>query len=226
MSPIIRFWKKSTPRKKIQLGLVLLIAGLAICLGLRKIGIFADVPPISNTSVLTYTDANGDLQTVQSNTVITTVTVSPSPSSGTITLKIALQGRTNQNASGITLNVYSAGTSNLAFQNTNLSTDPNGNVSVDATGLLIGTKYDFLFKVPIFLSQKLSGAMFTSPLSLDFGIAKSGDLNNDNIVNSLDFSSLNGNWLKNAPSADINGDGIVNSIDFSLMNGNWLVTGQ
>src|SRR3989344_283273 len=49
-----------------------------------------------------------------------------------------------------------------------------------------------------------------------------GDLNNDKIVNSLDWSIMNGRWFTNDTAADLNIDGIVNSLDFSIMNGNWL----
>ncbi|OHA89227.1 MAG: hypothetical protein A3C70_00035 [Candidatus Zambryskibacteria bacterium RIFCSPHIGHO2_02_FULL_43_14] len=49
-----------------------------------------------------------------------------------------------------------------------------------------------------------------------------GDLNNDRIVNSLDWSIMNSRWFMNDVTADLNTDGIVNSLDFSIMNGNWL----
>ena len=50
-----------------------------------------------------------------------------------------------------------------------------------------------------------------------------GDLNNDGMVNSLDWSSMNSNWFSNVYPSDINQDGVVNSIDFSWMNKNWLL---
>ncbi len=49
-----------------------------------------------------------------------------------------------------------------------------------------------------------------------------GDLNNDRIVNSLDWSIMNSRWFSSDSTADLNSDGIVNSLDFSIMNGNWL----
>ena len=49
-----------------------------------------------------------------------------------------------------------------------------------------------------------------------------GDLNNDGIVNSIDWSIMNARWFTNDAIADINKDGIVNSIDFSILNKNWL----
>ena len=48
-----------------------------------------------------------------------------------------------------------------------------------------------------------------------------GDLNNDDTVNSLDWSIMNNVWNTNDATADINGDGIVNTIDWSVMNSNW-----
>jgi hypothetical protein len=48
-----------------------------------------------------------------------------------------------------------------------------------------------------------------------------GDLNNDGIVNSLDWSYMNSKWFTADATADLNHDGIVNSIDFSILNNNW-----
>jgi hypothetical protein len=48
-----------------------------------------------------------------------------------------------------------------------------------------------------------------------------GDLNNDNIVNSLDWSLMNAAWFTSDPTADLNRDGQVNSVDFSVINDNW-----
>ena len=53
-----------------------------------------------------------------------------------------------------------------------------------------------------------------------------GDLNQDNIVNSLDWSIMQGQWYTNNTQSDLNSDGLVNTIDFSLMNQNWLRTGN
>jgi len=53
-----------------------------------------------------------------------------------------------------------------------------------------------------------------------------GDFNNDNTVNSLDYSMMNTNWLQNYPVADINNDGIVNSIDFAILKNNYGKSGQ
>ncbi len=53
-----------------------------------------------------------------------------------------------------------------------------------------------------------------------------GDINQDNIVNSVDYSQLNAGWFTSDTNADLNKDLIVNSIDFSYMNQHWLATGE
>ncbi len=53
-----------------------------------------------------------------------------------------------------------------------------------------------------------------------------GDIVQDNIINSVDYSSLNSKWFTNDSATDLNKDNIVNSIDFSFMNQHWLVTGD
>ncbi len=53
----------------------------------------------------------------------------------------------------------------------------------------------------------------------------SADINNDDIVNMLDFAILSSQWLMEGPSltADINSDDIVNSDDLLIMAEQWLV---
>jgi hypothetical protein len=52
----------------------------------------------------------------------------------------------------------------------------------------------------------------------------SGDLNNDCIVNSLDWSVMNSKWFGTDTNSDLNHDGIVNTLDWSIMNSNWFKT--
>lgn len=52
-----------------------------------------------------------------------------------------------------------------------------------------------------------------------FGNVCDGDLDNNGIVNSLDYSLFKSRLLTTDPHADLNGDGRVNSIDFTLFKG-------
>jgi hypothetical protein len=53
-----------------------------------------------------------------------------------------------------------------------------------------------------------------------------GDFNNDNVINSLDYSLLNTNWNQNFLGADINKDGLVNSLDFAVLKNNYGKVGE
>ncbi len=150
-------------------------------------------------------------------------TTSTNPSAN---IDVALQGRTNLAGSNIRLTVYQAGTTTKVFEKTDITTDAGGNANVAVTGLTIGSNYDFQLKVPYFLSQKITNQVFSDNMTIAFSNLRAGDLDNSNLVNSLDYSVLNGKWDQADPIADINQDGLVNTIDFSLLNSNWFQSGQ
>jgi hypothetical protein len=57
--------------------------------------------------------------------------------------------------------------------------------------------------------------------SADTGFTLGGDLNFDLIVNSLDWSVMNGQWFTSTAQSDLNKDSFVNSFDFGILNKNW-----
>ena len=79
-----------------------------------------------------------------------------------------------------------------------------------------------------YLSQLLStiDTSVNSGSALTVGQLLAGDFNDDNTVNSLDYSSMNSHWLQNFSQDDINRDGLVNSLDFSILKNNWNKSGQ
>nr|MBC7245588.1 hypothetical protein [Chloroflexota bacterium] len=86
--------------------------------------------------------------------------------------------------------------------------------------------YDIVVKVYNTLANRLDGVAITTAEPLvDFGLLRSGDANNDNCVNILDFSLLGAAYGTCAGDsrfdyrADFNGDGCISLLDFS-----WLVT--
>ena len=48
-----------------------------------------------------------------------------------------------------------------------------------------------------------------------------GDLNLDRIINSLDFSLLNGRWNQNYSAYDLFIDSIINTFDYAILKNNW-----
>ena len=53
-----------------------------------------------------------------------------------------------------------------------------------------------------------------------------GDITNDNVVNTPDYTLLRSKLNTAAPDADINGDGIVNQTDYDIMKLNWYKAGD
>ena len=53
-----------------------------------------------------------------------------------------------------------------------------------------------------------------------------GDLNNDNLVDMLDFTRLRYFWMQATTEADVDGDGAVNSVDYSILRSNWYLSGS
>jgi hypothetical protein len=94
--------------------------------------------------------------------------------------------------------------------------DVSDGCAVDSSGLHF-TQSSFRI-----IGKKVAEAC--SALSPVSSLRLSGDINQDHIVNSLDWSIMSSQWLTNNPQADINKDGLVNSLDFAIMSSQWLQT--
>ncbi len=81
--------------------------------------------------------------------------------------------------------------------------------------------YDIYSDTGQHLKGKTANISLSSGATITLPTLKSGDLDDNGIINSLDWSSMNGNWFTTNIVADLNRDGIVNSLDFSWMNKNW-----
>jgi len=112
------------------------------------------------------------------------------------------------------------GTTEVNYPSQN--TDASGFFTVSVGGLPNGS-YDWRVKGPKFLasagSVSLTGVEQTNR---QMGQQQAGDANNNNIVNSVDFSLLRAAFgTSNDLRTDFNNDGITNSVDFNLLRGNF-----
>jgi hypothetical protein len=133
-------------------------------------------------------------------------------------ITIDLQGPSSDAASG-TLEVLDSAKALLKSYPFTTNSAGQTTINIDTAP---GTLY-FKLKAAPYLTRLISGNINTT---LTFPQLKTGDINQDNIINSIDFSILNANWFTSNASSDLNRDGVVNSIDFSLLNGNWFQTGE
>lgn len=105
-----------------------------------------------------------------------------------------------------------------------VSSNATGTVQITLpASMTVGSAYDFFLKPKYFLGDYKSNQILTNPMSLTYTTFKGGDINDDNMVNSLDFSLMNSKWLQSDVAADINKDGVVNTLDFAYLSSNWLI---
>jgi hypothetical protein len=95
-------------------------------------------------------------------------------------------------------------------------------VPAGTAGLSAKTAWNLRSKVaPVFTPEGVGTAALTGVDKLP-----GGDLNGDNVVNTLDYSILRFHWLTTNPAANINGDGSVNMTDYLIFNANFYSAGD
>lgn len=176
---------------------------------------------ITNQAQATYKDSSGaSYGPVYSNVVSVTRT------SSVFSLSCTLEGTMNFTASP-TLYIKTAGATTI-IKTMSVALSSSGTASLSQpTELSLGTRYDFVLKVPYYLSRKISNILWPPASTMSFGAALAGNLNNsDDAINTLDWSVMNSKWRTDDAIADINKDGQVNTIDWGIMNKNWHLSGQ
>ncbi len=133
-----------------------------------------------------------------------------------------LEGVTNINAISFTFNIYNVILVSNQAQFTASGNASNQVILPSTITNLREDKYNVYVKSTGYLKAKTADTRITSSAIVPLSVLKAGDLNDDGIINSLDWSSMNSNWFTGNATSDINKDGIVNTIDFSWMNKNWL----
>jgi chitodextrinase len=109
----------------------------------------------------------------------------------------------------------------------NITTNTLGTYTMDVpTGLL--PTVDMRAAVPGYLTKNVQGIDLRNSAITDvtFPTLPAGDFNSDKIINSLDFSYMNGKWGGPDLLADVNKDGEVNSLDFAFLSRNWNLAGE
>lgn len=124
-----------------------------------------------------------------------------------------------------TIALYNSGTAVIAAQFTG-TTDAAGRVGLPTTATISAGLYDIMVSSQGYLRKKLFEYNVSSNAIIILPMLPVGDINNDNIINSLDWSVMSGRWFSNDTATDINKDGIVNSIDWSYLSKNWFLTGD
>ncbi|MEK7493745.1 MAG: dockerin type I domain-containing protein [Patescibacteria group bacterium] len=158
--------------------------------------------------------------------IVTATTASAGPTSvSNVLFSPRLESAPTPSGKSFTITLYNAGTATTAATFTGLA-DVNGRVALPGTVSLPAGLYDIMVSSQGYLRKKLFEYNVSSNAIIMLPMLPVGDINNDNIINSLDWSVMSGRWFSNDTTADINKDGIVNSIDWSYLSKNWFVTGD
>jgi len=135
-----------------------------------------------------------------------------------------LEGRPDVSGSSFSMWIYNAGGA-TALENFTGTADASGQVALPSNTLSDGT-YDVLISSPSYLKSMNNSKSLASGNNATLSALLAGDLNGDNVINTLDWSEMSPVWFTSDAISDINQDGIVNSIDFSFLSQNWFEVGD
>jgi PKD repeat protein len=179
---------------------------------------------------------NGIAETgVLSSTSITAISYLPN---GTLTGVVSVQGNAYHRAIGpLRISFFAAGTTDAdlrsstgcLFEFTVELMPYVGDKWIFSLPSIPPANYDVLFSMDRILSGVRRGlTVYPGANNIDLGILVTGNVNNDNIINALDFSILAGSYLKGTGQpwfdsrADLNYSGYVEMLDFSLLAANYM----
>ena len=167
----------------------------------------------AGTTTITITAIGGGV--TKTTTVPLTITAAPLSN---ISFAVSLEGDSNQNDNSFDIRIYNAGTTTVA-QEFLARTPVSGSITIPTTSIAAGT-YDIKVRSVMFLTRKHTNIALASNSSFTITKLLAGNLNSDQIINSLDWSIMSPVWNTNNATADINKDGIVNTADFSFISQN------
>ena len=152
----------------------------------------------------------------------------PSPTDATLIGTIGLQGRPDAPNSQwqvpLIVNLYTDSSFSTPANTYIVITDSSGQFIIDS---ITPGNYYIAVKNSHTLKKSLSDSLVAGDNRIFFGILPEGDINNDNVVSSIDSILLMNSFTKVAGDslfdsrADLNEDGIVNTVDSVLLAANY-----
>jgi hypothetical protein len=192
---------------------------------------FIALQEVANTDVI-FADGGGRTTRVALGlnplpTDVQGASVTITASKATLNGSLSIDVRTDY-TDVVTVKFYELGTSNLLLSTT-ANVDAAGNFTV--ADLTPGA-YSIAVKTATTLQVMQDATLNSGANPVNFGQLLSGDANNDNIVDLVDFSLLSTGFfiLPGEPgydlTADFNNDGIVDLVDFSILSTNFGQSGD
>ncbi|MEK9154507.1 MAG: LamG-like jellyroll fold domain-containing protein [Patescibacteria group bacterium] len=179
-------------------------------------------PSTSYSYTVSAYDAANNVS-AQSVSASATTQAPPVSTTSNVSFNLSLERNTTINSNSFTISIYNPGSSTAIYTATQ---NPTANSITLSSITIAPSTYDVKVSSPYYLSKKQTNISLTNNSTITIPTLPAGDLNQDNVINSLDYSMLSSKWFLSDPISDINKDTIVNSIDFSIMNRNWLKIGE
>ncbi len=124
------------------------------------------------------------------------------------------------------VSIFIPGESIHIYYQENIFTDNNDDIQLDLSDFTQdkNNNYHILIEIPGYLDEKISNHNLIDDIadtvSLDIG-----DLDNNNYIDEDDWIIMSNQWQNTDSDADLNEDNLVNTLDFSWLNKNWHLSG-
>jgi subtilisin-like proprotein convertase family protein len=190
---------------------------------------FTGLDPNGNWTIFVADLSGGDSHTLVSWGLEISGSEAP-PVAGTISGKVQLQGFTGTGPR--TVQFVASDSTGVGLQTNDVSLTFAGSPKVADYMLSVPTNTAYVSAKTVWNLRRRQGVTFVSGVATNNFTSTGGQLlggdisQNNNLVNTADYTVLKGNWLKSTDTADITGDGLVNTADYTVLKGNWLKTGD
>lgn len=178
---------------------------------------------------LSVTDSKGAVSQDTVTITVKPVVLPPPTQAENVYFVPIIEGELEESGREFVITIINASTGEKIFEIISQTSDVGGGggaaIALPSDAVILEATYDIIVKSRGFL-RKRAKLNVTSNTTLTLPALEAGDFNDDNIVNSLDFSLMNVKWFLADVLLDVNKDGIVNSLDFSYLSRNWNKVGD
>ena len=148
--------------------------------------------------------------------------VSDAQSTGSMTINVTSQGRSDHNG---THSVAMYLLSDLTTPAHTYTPTSNASGQMSVAGFAPGT-YKVVVKRAGYLQRVQEMTLTSGTQSATFDQLLGGDINGDNVINLPDLSLLSSGFGQSGQASDINGDGNTSLPDLSLLSANFSISGE
>jgi hypothetical protein len=171
--------------------------------------------------------AHEDILSAVSGATYTISGTSGPPRQKGIIIKVTPEALTSFGGFAISsIKVINPNDNSVAVSLSNVNVDAQGKTSFIDLSNFSDDVWNVEIKASHYLTKKISDVVLSSNQKETLVEANllAGDLNDDDVINELDWGMMGSKWHTSDTVADINRDGDVNTLDWHYLNKNWGLT--